>query len=96
MEPLNRWGRVCCSALTLGAPPYLSCNVLGAFCTSFVYGDDVACRTTQDNLNKLAERMKRIILNGGFLGRNFGWMSDTVSMTVSSCKVMCTVLKEKK
>jgi hypothetical protein len=83
MEPLNGLGRARCSALTLGSPPCLSSNVLAAFCTSFVYGDDVVCRTTQDSLNKLVERMKRI-LNGGFLGRNFGWMSDTVSMTVSS------------
>lgn len=83
LEPLNGLGRARSSALTLGSPPCLSSNVLAAFCTSVVYGDDVVCRTTQDSINKLVERMNRH-LNGGFVGRNFGWMSDTFSMTVSS------------
>jgi hypothetical protein len=69
--------------LTLGAPPCLSSNVLGAFCTSFVYGDDIVCRTTEDSISRLVKRIERN-LHGGFVGRKLGWMSDTLSLTVSS------------
>jgi hypothetical protein len=85
LEPLNGLGRARSSALTLGAPPCLSSNVLAAFCTSFIYGDDIVCRTTPDSMDRLCGRMQRSI-GGGFIGRNIGWMSDTVSLTVSSLK----------
>jgi hypothetical protein len=83
LEPLNGLGRARSSALTLGAPPCLSSNVLGAFCTSFVYGDDIVCRTTEDSISRLVKRIERN-LHGGFVGRKLGWMSDTLSLTVSS------------
>lgn len=81
--PLSGLGRARSSAMTLGAPPCLSGNVLAAFCTSFLYGDDVVVRTTSDSINRLCDRIQRN-LNGGFVGRNIGWMSDTLSLTVSS------------
>lgn len=82
-QPLSGLGRARSSALTLGAPPCLSSNVLAAFCTSFLYGDDVVVRATNDSIERLCERIQRN-LKGGFLGRNIGWMSDTLSLTVSS------------
>lgn len=81
--PLSGLGRARTSALTLGAPPCLSGNVLAAFCTSFLYGDDVVVRASSDSIGRLSERIQRN-LKGGFVGRNIGWMSDTLSLTVSS------------
>jgi hypothetical protein len=85
LEPLSGLGRARSSALTLGAPPCLSSNVIAAFCTSILYGDDVVCRTTRESLETLCNRIQRSI-SGGFVGRNLGWVSDTVSLTVSSLK----------
>ena len=85
LEPLNGLGRARSSALSLGAPPCLSSNVLAAYCTSILYGDDVVCRTTHDSIERLCSRIQRSI-KSGFVGRNMGWMSDTVSLTVSSLK----------
>lgn len=81
--PLSGLGRARSSAMTLGAPPCLSSNVLAAFCTSFLYGDDVVVRTTSDSIDRLCDRIQRN-LKGGFVGRKIGWMSDTLSLTVSS------------
>ena len=83
LEPLNGLGRSRSSALTLGSPPCLSSNVLAAFCTSFIYGDDIVCRTTEDSIGRLVRRIERN-LHSGFIGKKLGWMSDTMSMTVSS------------
>ena len=85
LEPLNGLGRARSSAMTLGAPPCLSSNVQGAYCTSILFGDDIVCRTTHDSIERLFGRIERSI-NGGFVGRNIGWMSDTVSLTMSSLK----------
>jgi hypothetical protein len=82
-QPLSGLGRARCSAMTLGAPPCLSSNVLAAFCTSFLYGDDIVVRATNDSIERLCDRIQRN-LNGGFVGRNIGWMSDALSLTVSS------------
>jgi hypothetical protein len=82
-QPLSGLGRARSSAMTLGAPPCLSSNVLAAFCTSFLYGDDVVVRTTNDSIERLSDRLERN-LKGGFVGRNMGWMSDALSLTVSS------------
>jgi len=81
--PLSGLARARSSAITLGAPPCLSSNVLAAYCTSFLYGDDVVVRTTSDSVNRLCDRVKRN-LKSGFVGRNIGWMSDTLTLTVSS------------
>ena len=83
LEPLNGLGRARSSATTLGSPPCLSSNVLAAFCTSFIYGDDIICRTTEDSVSRLLGRVERT-MHGGFIGRKLGWMSDTMSLTVSS------------
>jgi hypothetical protein len=85
IEPLNGLGRGRSSALTLGAPPCLSSNILAAFCTSFMYGDDVVCRTSPESIERLYKRMDKHI-HGGIIGRNMGWMTDTVSLTVSNLK----------
>jgi hypothetical protein len=85
IEPLHGLGRGRSSALTLGAPPCLSSNILAAFCTSFMYGDDVVCRTSPESIERLYKRMDKHI-HGGIIGRNMGWMTDTVSLTVSNLK----------
>lgn len=85
IQPLSGLGRARSSAMTLGAPPCLSSNVLAAFCTSFLYGDDVVVRATSDSIDRLCDRIQRN-LKGGFVGRNIGWVSDTLSLTVSSLK----------
>jgi len=82
-QPLSGLGRARSSSMTLGAPPCLSSNVLAAFCTSFLYGDDVVVRTTHDSIERLYDRLERN-LKGGFVGRKIGWMSDALSLTVSS------------
>ena len=83
LEPLNGLGKARSSALTLGSPPCLSSNVLAAFCTSFIYGDDIVCRTTEQSIARLVGRIERTMY-GGFIGKKLGWMSDTMSLTVSS------------
>lgn len=83
LAPLNGLGRARSSAMTLGSPPCLSSNVLAAFCTSFIYGDDIICRTTEDSISRLEKRIERTV-HGGFIGKKLGWMSDTMSLTVSS------------
>ena len=83
LEPLNGLGRARSSALTLGSPPCLSGNVLAAFCTSFIYGDDIVCRTTENSISRLEKRIERTT-HGGFIGKKLGFMSDTLSLTVSS------------
>jgi len=85
LEPLNGLGRARSSALSLGAPPCLSSNVIAGFCTSFIYGDDIVCRTTEDSINRLVKRIEKN-LHGGFIGKKLGWMSDTLSLTASSLR----------
>jgi hypothetical protein len=85
LEPLNGLGRGRSSALTLGAPPCLSGNVVAAYCTSILYGDDVVCRTTPDSIERLCKRIYKHI-HSGIVGRNLGFMTDTLSLTVSSLK----------
>jgi hypothetical protein len=85
LEPLNGLGRARSSALSLGAPPCLSSNVVAAYCTSFLYGDDIVCRTTSDSMARLVERVQKK-LQGGMIGRNLGWMTDTLSLAVYNLK----------
>jgi hypothetical protein len=85
VEPLNGLGRARSSAISLGAPPCLSSNVVAAFCTSFIYGDDIVSRTTSESLDHLIGRLQKS-LSGGFIGKNLGFMTDTFSLTVSSLK----------
>ncbi|KAG7370067.1 lipase class 3 [Nitzschia inconspicua] len=83
LEALSGLGRGRSSALSLGLPPCLSSNVLAAFCTSFIYGDDIVSRTTQDSINKLVGRIEEKV-HGGFITKNLGWVTDTFSLAVSS------------
>lgn len=85
IEPLCGLGRARSSALSLGAPPCLSSNVLAAYCTSFIYGDDVVSRTTHESLVHLCGRIQKTI-KGGFIGKNIGLITDTLSLTVSGLK----------
>lgn len=82
---LEGFGQGRCSAVSLGAPPCLSANLKASFVTSIIYGDDIICRTTQDSLNRLCQRTRKV-LKGGIIGRQVGWMTDAVSLTVSSLK----------
>jgi hypothetical protein len=82
MQELEGLGRGRSSAVVLGAPPCLSANVKAAFVKSIMYGDDVVCRTTAESLDRLYSRVNRN-LKGGIIGRQMGWMTDTVSLTVS-------------
>lgn len=81
IEDLDGLGRGRSSAVVLGAPPCLSANVRAAFVKSIMYGDDVVCRTSAESLDRLYSRVKRS-LKGGIIGRQMGWMTDTVSLTV--------------
>ena len=63
----------------------MSSNVVAAFCTSFMYGDDIICRTTTESIQRLCERLDKNI-NGGMVGRNMGWVTDTLSLTMSNLK----------
>ena len=85
LQPLDGLGRGRSSALTLGAPPCLSSNILAAYCTSFMYGDDIVCRTSRDSIQRLCKRAHTNI-HGGIIGRNVGWMADALSLTVSNLK----------
>lgn len=84
-EPLNGLGRARSSALSLGAPPCISGNVVAAYCTSFVYGDDIVSRTTHETLDHLRGRVEKTV-HGGFLGQNLGLVSDTLSLTMAGFK----------
>ena len=89
IQGLDGLGRGRSSAMVLGAPPCLSANVKAAFIKSIIYGDDVVCRTSAESLDRLYSRVKRS-LQGGIIGRQVGWMTDTVSLTVS-CSWCCLV-----
>ncbi|KAL3942972.1 MAG: hypothetical protein SGBAC_002923 [Bacillariaceae sp.] len=84
-EQLNGLGRARSSALSLGAPPCISGNVVAAYCTSFVYGDDIVSRTTHETLDHLRGRVDKTV-HGGFLGQNLGVVSDTLSLTMAGFK----------
>lgn len=86
IEGLDGLGRGRSSAMVLGAPPCLSANVKAAFVKSIMYGDDVVCRTSAESLDRLYSRVKRG-LKGGLIGRQMGWMTDTVSLTVRFTRV---------
>lgn len=82
VQELEGLGRGRSSAVVLGAPPCLSANVKAAFVKSIMYGDDVVCRTSAESMDRLYSRVNRN-LKGGIIGRQMGWMTDTLSLTVS-------------
>ena len=79
----------CCrertSALCVGMPPCISSNIQSPFVTCVIHGDDIVCRTTHLSINHLCDRLHKSI-KGGLLGRSVGWMSEAVTLTVSSLK----------
>ncbi len=80
---LHGLGRGRTSAVTLGAPPSISANIKASYITSVILGDDIICRSTYHSLTNLRKRAKRR-LDGNLLTKKVGWMSDAVSLTVSS------------
>jgi len=71
------------SAVALGAPPSISANIKAAFVTSVICGDDIVCRATQKSMERLRQRTTRR-LEGGVLMKQVGWMTDALSLTLSS------------
>ena len=71
------------SAIALGAPPSISANIKAAFITSVIVGDDIICRTTKHTLDRLRQRATRR-LEGGMITKQVGWMTDALSLTMSS------------
>ena len=80
---LHGFGSGRSSGIALGAPPSISANIKAAFVTSVIIGDDIICRATKASLDKLRRRtIKR--LEGGIITKQVGWMTDTLSLTMSS------------
>jgi hypothetical protein len=69
-------------AMVLGSPPCLSANVKVAFVNYIINGDDVVCQFSRESLDHLCSRVQHG-LKGGAFGRQDGWMTDAVSLTVS-------------
>jgi hypothetical protein len=84
-QTLHGFGKSRTSALVLGAPPSISANIKATYITSIMYGDDIICRTTHESLNQLRQRVYRISKRN-MLTKQIGWMTDTLSLTVSSIK----------
>jgi hypothetical protein len=83
VDSLSGFGRGRVSAMCLGPCPCLSPNVRVSFVTSCIYGDDAVARTTKQSLDRLCSRANRH-MKGSILGKRVGWMTDAVSLTVSS------------
>lgn len=73
------------SAVSLGPPPSISANIKAAFVTSVICGDDLICRSTKKSLDRLRKRVTKHV-QGGALTKQMGWMTDTLSLTVSGLK----------
>jgi hypothetical protein len=82
---LHGFGKLRSSALVLGAPPSISANIKASYITSIMNGDDIICRTTKRSLNRLRQRISRA-QKGNIITKQMGWMTDTLSLTVSSLK----------
>jgi len=82
-KKLNGFGAGRASAVAIGAPPSISANIKAAFITSVICGDDIVCRSSKASLDRLRHRtVKR--LEGGLIMKQVGWMTDTLSLTMSS------------
>eukprot|EP00979_Chaetoceros_neogracilis_P018136 scaffold10552_cov276-Chaetoceros_neogracile.AAC.40 len=71
------------SAVAIGAPPSISANIKATFITSVICGDDLVSRSSKASLDRLRKRAKKR-LEGGLLTKQVGWMTDTLSLTMSS------------
>lgn len=85
--PLSGLGKDRTSSVSLGAPPCVSANVQTEFIISIMYGDDVVCRATRASLDRLLKRSKKALNSKGWLGgKQLNFMTDALSLTVSSLK----------
>jgi len=85
--PLEKLGKDRTSAVSIGAPPCVSANVQSDFVIAIMYGDDVICRATRAGLDRLLKRSKKVLASKGWLGgKQLNFMTDAVSLTVSSLK----------
>ena len=82
-KTLEGFGSGRSSALALGPPPSISANIKAAFITSVIVGDDIICRASKDSLDRLRDRATKR-LEGGVITKQVGWMTDTLSLTLSS------------
>lgn len=82
-KKLNGFGAGRASAVAIGAPPSISANIKAAFVTSVICGDDIVCRSSKASLDRLRQRATKR-LEGGLLMKQVGWMTDTLSLTMSS------------
>ncbi len=82
-KALDGFGSGRSSALALGAPPSISANIKAAFITSVIVGDDIICRASKDTLDRLRERAKKR-LESGVITKQVGWLTDTLSLTLSN------------
>jgi len=82
---LHGFGKSRTSAVVFGAPPCISANIKASYITSIIHGDDIICRTTKHSLDRLRERTART-LKGNAITKQVGWMTDTLSLTLSSIK----------
>ena len=82
-ETLHGVGKLRTSCVTLGAPPSISANIGASYITSIIHGDDIICRSTRDSLDRLRHRVNRL-QEGNILTKQVGWMTDAISLTVSS------------
>jgi len=80
---LNGFGAGRASAVAIGAPPSISANIKASFITSVICGDDLVSRASKASLDRLRKRAKKR-LEGGLLTKQVGWMTDTLSLTMSS------------
>lgn len=69
------------SAITLGAPPSMSANIPADYITSIVYGDDIVCRASKISIDRLLQRIKKV-MKGNLFG--VGRVADTISLASSS------------
>ena len=85
--PLEGLGKDRTSAVSIGAPPCVSANVQSDFVVAIMYGDDVVCRATRASFDRLLKRSKKALASKGWLGgRQLNFMTDALSLTVSSLK----------
>lgn len=80
---LNGFGAGRASAVAIGAPPSISANIKAAFVTSVICGDDIVCRSSKASLDRLKQRTTKR-LEGGLIMKQVGWMTDALSLTMSS------------
>jgi hypothetical protein len=90
IRPLQGLGYRHTSAFIIGAPPCISSNVPTEYITSILYGDDIICRTSYGSIDRFIQRTHRAYqflyhkYIPSFLGKQYYWMTDTLSLTSSN------------